>query len=194
MIKPYSYTKRKGYRAEKNLNIDGKRYRKGQFIPKQFTIHWQIKNLKQQQKRLERDRQRAKEFRNRGKSFDPTPEIEKDAMRERIEFVFKDFTQDDWDDIKSLEVMKRQLDARKTFLPTEYTDKQTGQKVRSNATWDQTRLTWELMKGRTYGRSKHGYTYSYTARRGIRANERIVFNNKVYRKGQFLPKAYLKKD
>jgi len=186
MIKPYSYTKRKGYRAEKNLNIDGKRYRKGQFIPKQFTIHWQIKNLKQQQKRRETEKQRRD---RRG-----TTEIDRDHMRERIEFVFKDFTQDDWDDIKSLEVMKRQLDARKTFLPTEYTDKQTGQKVRSNATWDQTRLTWELMKGRTYGRSKHGYTYSYTARRGIRANERIVFNNKVYRKGQFLPKAYLKKD
>jgi len=104
-----------------------------------------------------------------------TTESARYRFRERIDIVFDDFTRKDWQDIKSLYQMKTTLDMRNTFT--------------GNTSWNQSRLAWEITKGRTYAKLQDGYTYSYH-KHGIRANTRVLYNNKWYRKGQFLPKKY----
>ena len=112
-------------------------------------------------------------------------ESDKRRFRERIDYSFKDWNKSDWKEIKTLRDMRMALDMKRdeNNVPT----------LGNRATLDQSRLTWEHVKGYTHHKLPDGSLIYETKRYGTVARSRVLNDGKLYRKGQFLPKKYIEK-
>lgn len=176
----------------------GKYYRRGQFIPESYVEKGKPLPPKKirEYKREEPEKQERQETTERGKEK-ITTEKRKDAFRERMDVVFSGWNKKDWDNVKSIYQMQTVLTTNKVVQNTRrdehgnaITTAEGRETYTDKATLNQSRLAWEQMKGRTYAQTRTGYTYSIK-KYGLVALSPIIFRKKQYRKGQFLPKAYV---
>jgi hypothetical protein len=113
---------------------------------------------------------------------EPSTEKERQHYRKRIDYSFQDWSKKDWDKVRSLRDMRMALDNQR--------DPDNRPALATRATLDQSRLTWEHVKGYTHRTLPDG-TYTYqTEKHGTRARAEVLWKRKKYHKGQFLPTKY----